>query len=771
MLHIRRHLPLMTLGLFFLLLSNAKAQTSRIKNPIDDIDRYLHNQVRPDLWSMGLWMPQVDRKLTGWLKPSPGFVGAVYYVHTTSFQGLFNLKFIDENGKTLTPEVISHDWYPTHTITRYRAGSIIITEAKSFPMIEHAISDIRITNSTRRPVKIRVEIEDLLPGIKEDVTSSNDALVKRLQFSPTTQYFRDLKISKYYSLRAKFGAAWLKKQDDAVLSVTSVIYPGGSEARLTISMKLETNREKVIEALKTSTEFKTLPSGENAAIAGYRRDYNERFKRLVPAFRSSDPYLEKMYYYRWYLVLKTSICARCIVPDHPYPYPALYEGLLGTWFPKVIGLPIPLQIIEARWLNDKSIAYNHARLALTKDDFFNYLNWTPYAFWQLHLVAPDQSFLKEALPKVKNFIRLEEVKDEDGDWLPSVFGSWITGMEYQPSFFQFTSPRWDHKTSEEFKPDLDALSRDPKDYHQFTPIERVDEATYYYLNNIAAQRISELSGEADSAAAYARRARQIKSAVDQKMWDDRTGFFYDLKPETDEKALEAKEIVGFWPYLFGEMQSGDKLSLFDHMINKSEFWTKYPIATASQDCPAFDPHGYWKVGPNASKEKPFFYEDSWNGPTWMFSQSLAAETLGQAARMSRSPLLKSRFNELMKTYTRLQFVNGDLSLPCTVEHYDSDTGKPIRFLADYFHSFYNDLVIRYLAGITPRQDDLIEIDPLLEGMDHFEINDVRYRGHQISVSFNRSTGFTVKIDSLSIIKSRKIQRVLYHPDEKRLVRQ
>jgi hypothetical protein len=759
------NLPAVVCILFFLAI-NALAQ-----RPMDDIGRYLHNTVRPDVWSMGLWMPMVEKKLTGWMEPAPGFVGDVYYVHTTSFKGLYSYKFIDEGDTQLIPKVVSHDWYPTHTVTKYRAGSIIFTETKSIPVIEQAISDIRITSTSTGPQRISVIVEDLLPGTNRLDTPFDNALVKSLNFSPTTYYFRDLKIGKHYSLRARLGSTWLKPEGGTTLKRDFVITPKSRGRRLTISLKLATDREKILRALRSLDEFKILPGGENAAIARYRREFNERFKQLVPAFRSSDPYLEKMYYYRWYLVLKTSICARCIVPDHPYPYPALYEGLLGTWFPKVIGLPIPLQIIEARWLNDKSIAYNHARVALTKEDFFNYLNWTPYAFWQLHLVAPDQSFLKEALPKVKNFIRLEEVKDEDGDWLPSVFGSWITGMEYQPSFFQFTSPRWDHKTSEEFKPDLDALSRDPKVYHQFTPIERVDEATYYYLNNIAAQRISELSGEADSAAAYALRARQIKSAVDQKMWDDRTGFFYDLKPETDEKALEAKEIVGFWPYLFGEMQSGDKLSLFDHMINKSEFWTKYPIATASQDCPAFDPHGYWKVGPNASKEKPFFYEDSWNGPTWMFSQSLAAETLGQAARMSRSPLLKSRFNELMKTYTRLQFVNGDLSLPCTVEHYDSDTGKPIRFLADYFHSFYNDLVIRYLAGITPRQDDLIEIDPLLEGMDHFEINDVRYRGHQISVSFNRSTGFTVKIDSLPIIKSRKIQRVLYNPDEKRLVRQ
>ena len=38
------------------------------------------------------------------------------------------------------------------------------------------------------------------------------------------------------------------------------------------------------------------------------------------------------------------------------------------------------------------------------------------------------------------------------------------------------------------------------------------------------------------------------------------------------------------------------------------------------------------VGPAfASMEKPHYYGCSWNGPTWHYSNSLAAEAFGQAA--------------------------------------------------------------------------------------------------------------------------------------------
>jgi hypothetical protein len=111
-----------------------------------------------------------------------------------------------------------------------------------------------------------------------------------------------------------------------------------------------------------------------------------------------------MYYYRWYLIKKASINARRFIPHHPYPDRVMYEGQAGAWFTKVIGLPLPLQILEARWLRDPAIAAGQARTALTKDDFFDYLNWTPWAIWQLHLVRPNRDLIKDALPAMKRFV-------------------------------------------------------------------------------------------------------------------------------------------------------------------------------------------------------------------------------------------------------------------------------------------------------------------------------------------------------------------------------
>jgi hypothetical protein len=129
--------------------------------------------------------------------------------------------------------------------------------------------------------------------------------------------------------------------------------------------------------------------------------------------------------------------------------------------------------------------------------------------------------------------------------------------------------------------------------------------------------------------------------------------------------------------------------------------------------------------------------------------------------MSRDKRLINAFDQLMKKYTEIQFLRGNRTVPCTVEHYDSITGGNIRLLADYFHSFYNDLVIRYLVGIVPREDELIEIDPLARNWRSFSIDKVAYRGHLISVKLDKN--FVVVIDGKTVLRTGSLKRLVYDP--------
>lgn len=741
-----------------ILISSATPHASakpRATSSIRDVNSFLKNSVRTDVGGEGLWLPQLDAKLTQWLAQKPGFVGQVYYVHKTALDGLFEYGFQSDRGGELTPVLAGNDWTPAYCTTRYvlkdNTGNSIaqLEETKFINDSEEAFSKITVVNASPRHQTIAIRIADLIRGseTQDAARAPSNALARRVAFKPTTYYFIDLEIKKDYLL----SADGFTRGRDGSLGRTVDLAPG-AKIEFTTRIVFGNDSSECLAKLDAALKRDALRSRID--------DFNRWFASNVPAFACSDPAFEKMYYYRWYLVKKASINARRFVPNHPYRNRVMYEGQAGAWFTKVIGLPLPLQILEARWLRDPAIAAGQARTALTKEDFFDYLNWTPWAIWQLHLVWPNRDLIKDALPAMKRFVASEEAKDDDKDSLPTVWGSWITGMEYQPSFHYFTEPRWDHKRGDEFVT-VNQLTKDPAIYRKFLPLERVDEAIYYFLNNLAIARAAAALGDSQASSQYSARADNIRRSVMERMWDPQTRFFYDLHPDTHEKALEAKVIDGFFPFLFGELARASELSLWDHLLDPREFWTPWPVPTASRDCPAFDSHGLWKVGPNASAKDPYRYVDSWNGPTWIFSNALTADALGSAARMSKDTRLIDAFNQLMKKYTEIQFLHGDHSVPCTVEHYDSISGENIRLLADYFHSFYNDLVIRFMVGIVPREDDLIEIDPLARGWRRFSIEKVAYRGHSVSVKLDKS--FVVVIDGKTVFTSGSIRRFVYDP--------
>jgi hypothetical protein len=88
-------------------------------------------------------------------------------------------------------------------------------------------------------------------------------------------------------------------------------------------------------------------------------------------------------------------------------------------------------------------------------------------------------------------------------------------------------------------------------------------------------------------------------------------------------------------------------------------------------------------------------------------------------------------------YTHLQYRGDDFSYPLVTEYYNSQTGEPDpRGCPDYFHSTYNDLIIRHVAGIEPRGDDTLRIRPIPGPLDRFALRGLKYHGHDVDVLYH-----------------------------------
>jgi hypothetical protein len=96
--------------------------------------------------------------------------------------------------------------------------------------------------------------------------------------------------------------------------------------------------------------------------------------------------------------------------------------------------------------------------------------------------------------------------------------------------------------------------------------------------------------------------------------------------------------------------------------------------------------------------------------------------------------------DLFETYVESQYYRGR---PYLGEYLDERTGYWLKGDEErsryYNHSTFNDLVITGIAGLRPRADDVIEVDPLLPSgkWDWFCLDNVLYHGKRITILWDR----------------------------------
>jgi hypothetical protein len=361
---------------------------------------------------------------------------------------------------------------------------------------------------------------------------------------------------------------------------------------------------------------------------------------------------------------------------------------------------------ETRWLRDAKYAYGQAeilgkRREPNKRRFGGYTHWIAHTLWNTYLVHPDDKRLEEVLPAWAEdttyaFPGRLAMDRPLRDYLLNPPSHWATGMEWQPGWFYF----------------------DNYDRGKETNLYRPDYTAYYYANARAVASMYRALGRPEVAASFDALADKVKQAVVELMWDDETGFFYSVKTGTDEKAM-VKEIVGIYPFTFGLPEKAQARA-FESILNPAEFWGPWPVTTCTQKCPMFTP----KV-----------QLCNWNGPVWPHAESLVAHALAQGIRTYKVPsVTPQKLYELLDSYTRLHYEDKDIwKQPNIREEGNADDGT-MYGCPDYFHSTYNDLIITLVGGLVPRNDDVIELHPVVGvPWDHFRLDKVPYKGHLLRI--------------------------------------
>ena len=459
----------------------------------------------------------------------------------------------------------------------------------------------------------------------------------------------------------------------------------------------------------------------------------------VPLFDCPQKDFEQTWYYRWWTLRKH-------IEKTPVGY-AMTEFLVKRNYAdkyNLIASAVGHHINESRWLRnpvylDQIInTWFHGNDGKPMKKINFYSSWIASSIWNRYLVDHRKENIVSLLP--------------DLIWENKLWDSHRWTDDNKSSLY------WQYDVRDAME---ETISGGRKEKNARPSIN-----SYMYGNDRAIANIAHLAGSNDVAKLYNLKADTIKTLVETKLWNDSARFFEVKHP--NKKFANVREEIGFLPWYFNLPADNSNFSqAWLQVTDEKGFSAPFGLTTAERRHPAFRSHGVGKC--------------EWDGAVWPFATS---QTLTSMANLlndySHLPIInkdsdnsdlwhKAYFTQLEK-YVQSQNYRGK---PYIGEYLDEKTGYWLKGDQErsryYNHSTFVDLVITGLCGLRPRQDNTLEINPLLPNgkWKWFCLDNILYHGHNICIVWDETggryhvgRGMSVFVDGNKVATSNKLGRVI-----------
>ncbi|HTY37294.1 MAG TPA: trehalase family glycosidase, partial [Bacteroidota bacterium] len=674
---------------------------------------------------------------------------------------------LDENGTEVILSSKHRRWNPavleqTFDGTVDGRRSVLIRERKSILPSDVAVSVVKIRNVSRKSRTLKFAVWT----VQEHMPSQSTTWVAEPALQDDVFTFKKFvrpSVSPHIEIACALGMRCRKSSHSALLSERTSTLPrwkftpwsenhAGLEASGKASPPDLTSDGLLYLALQTSLRLKPAEEVEipvafgagpvlDETVRGVRSALRQEnpteiselnwkdYFGSVPQFTSSDEHFNKYYWYRWYgLRLNTQYGG-----EGHYKRPFVSEGV--GYFRAPISYSAQCHMLENRWMHDPDLARGSLLTFLDnqrddggfrgyidvnyyRQEMFYHANWGN-ALRQLGHLHPSVEFLQEVYEGLKKYASyFDRERDEEVSGLYDIDNHYETGQEYMHRYTAVHPKADEEHWGEVFR------------------LKGVDVTVYLYELKKALSLAAETLGKTDESELWRLESDRIKTAVLEKMWDPDEEMFFDVDPASGERTM-VKAATCFYPYFTDIVDARHLPGLKRHLLNKREFWSRYPVASTSMDDETFSATPSWK---GKRMNCP------WNGRVWPMTNSHIAEALAHSAIMASDSGLRKKTASFITSFVRMMFFDGDVNRPNCFEHYNPETGHPSEYrgIDDYQHSWVNDLIIKYVCGIRP--DDLtVVVDPFPFGLDEVEAKGVLIRGRRLGVSI-RKRKFTVSLD-------------------------
>ena len=709
---------------------------------------------RPDKWYLGagdglIWAPPFPR----WLE-TPGFWDEAHLFQYAVAPGI-TLGFLAD-GELLTARCRERRWTPAALTLEYALGPLRGRETRCAPggaLVSHW--DVR--NPAARPLVLDVVAWTAVDG--DDLAASEvaarrgalsfaRAVTDRQQHRATVHAEVALTpaAQSYAGYRSQGTAAALPPRFDVTpfwdrctpgARLRGELHLGGLDASGIVFLGVQ-RRFRI--AARGSVAFTAslamaLQPGERSAGVPRAQTFAtsaEGWKRhfaAVPQFRSSDPFLDRQWWYRWYGLRLHGIAAGAAPA---YRRRTVCEGI--GYFHTPISYSAQCHLRELRWLADPEWGRGVLRTFLDHQradgsfpgripadhlegpDFYH-ADWGG-ALLAFDAVHPDAAFRREAYAGLSRYADwLCGTRDRDGSGMVDVVDQQETGQEYT-SRYVAVDP---------------AADRD--EWANRIRLKGIDATVYAYR---LFRALGDLAREVEPAAVprWHTIADRTLAAVRGAMWDPELGMFSDVDPRQGRRT-GVKAAVCFYPYLTDLAGREHVSGLGRHLFNPREFWTAFPVPSASVDDPNYNPDAEWKGKRHLCP---------WNGRVWPMTNSHVVDALARVVREHR-PDWAPRLGALLRRFVRMMSDDGRPDRPNAFEHYHPVSGRPSRYrgIDDYQHSWLIDLIVSHVMGMLPHGATGFTVHPLPLGVGAARVTQLPVAGHRVDVTISESR-FAVRLD-------------------------
>ncbi|HVK62245.1 MAG TPA: trehalase family glycosidase, partial [Bdellovibrionales bacterium] len=150
-------------------------------------------------------------------------------------------------------------------------------------------------------------------------------------------------------------------------------------------------------------------------------------------------------------------------------------------------------------------------------------------------------------------------------------------------------------------------TRDESKYIDTKLVAAVDLSSYMVMDARALAKLAGMQGLTEDAARFEKEADEISALIRQHLWDETTGYFYDLDTVTGQM-IAIPTIASFFPMAAKAATPEQAARLVTHIENPAEFGTQIPFPTVARNHPTFE-------------------KDCWRGPVWINTAYLGIQGL------------------------------------------------------------------------------------------------------------------------------------------------